>query len=74
MNIEKIKNNLENNKGKTLNFKFNGSRNQIETFSGTIENTYNYVFLVKVDNDSEQIRSFSYSDVLTESLEIFIDK
>ena len=74
MNIEKIKNNLENNKGKTLNFKFNGSRNQTEIFSGTIENTYNYVFLVKVDNDSEQIRSFSYSDVLTESLEIFTDK
>lgn len=74
MNIKMIKSNLENNKGKILNFKFNGSRNQIETFSGTIENTYNYIFLVKVDNENEQIRSFSYSDVLTESLEIFIDK
>ena len=57
-----------------MNFKFNGSRNQIENFSGTIENTYNYVFLVKVNNDAEQIRSFSYTDVLTDSLEIFIDK
>jgi len=74
MNIEKIRINLERNKGKTLNFKFNGSRNQTEIFTGTIENTYNYVFLVKVDNDNEQIRSFSYSDVLTESLEIFSDK
>lgn len=74
MNIEKIKINLENNRGKTFNFKFNGSRNQTEIFSGTIENTYNYVFLVKVDNDNEQIRSFSYTDVLTESLEIFVDK
>ena len=74
MNIEKIKNNLENNKGKVLSFKFNGSRNQIEHFKGTIKNTYHYVFLVKVDNENEQIRSFSYSDVLTESLEIFIDK
>ena len=74
MNIEKIKVNLENNKGKLLNFKFNGSRNQTETFTGTIENTYNYVFLVKLDNDNEQSRSFSYSDVLTESLEIFVDK
>lgn len=74
MNIEKIKTNLENNKGKVLNFKFNGTRNQTETFKGTIENTYNYVFLVKVDNENEQLRSFSYSDVLTESLEIFIDK
>lgn len=74
MNIEKIKKDLEKNKGKTLNFKFNGSRNQIETFSGSIENTYNCVFLVKLDNGSEQLRSFTYSDVLTENLEIFIDK
>lgn len=74
MNIEKIKNKIEKNKGKILNFKFNGSRNQIETFSGSIENTYNYVFLVKLDNGTEQIRSFSYSDVLIENLEIFIDK
>lgn len=74
MNIEKIKHKLEQNKGRLLNFKFNGTRNQTEFFSGTISNTYNYVFLIKLDNDTEQIRSFSYSDVLTENLEIFIDK
>ncbi len=74
MNIEKIKQDLESRKGESLNFRFNGSRNQIEEFCGTIENTYNYVFLVKVDNDNEQIRSFTYTDVLTDSLEIFIDK
>ena len=74
MNIEKIKNDLEKNKGKTLNFRFNGARNQTETFSGVISNTYNSVFLVKIDNEIEQIRSFSYSDVLTENLEIFIEK
>ena len=74
MNIQKIKNVLEQSKGLKLKFKFNGIRNQIEKFSGTIENTYNSIFLVKVDNDNEQIRSFSYVDVLTESLEIFDDK
>ncbi len=73
MNIEKIKTDLENNKGKVLKFKFNGARNQVEEFSGTIENTYNYVFLVKLDDDNKQIRSFSYTDILTESLEIFTD-
>lgn len=74
MNIEKIKQDLESRKGESLNFRFNGSRNQIEEFCGTIENTYNYVFLVKVDNDNGQIRSFTYTDILTDSLEIFIDK
>ena len=74
MNIEKIKNSLVENKGRKFSFKFNGSRNQREEFKGTIANTYNYIFLVKVDNDAEQIRSFSYTDILTESLEIFDDK
>ncbi len=73
MNIEKIKSRLEESKGKTLKFKFNGARNQVEEFNGVIENTYNYVFLVKIQDDSKQIRSFSYTDILTESLEIFID-
>ena len=74
MNIEKIKTNLEKNKGKILKFRFNGARNQTETFAGVISNTYNSVFLIKLDNETEQIRSFSYSDILTENLEIFMDK
>lgn len=74
MNIQKIRNNLETKKGKKISFKYNGSRNQIEEFTGTIESTYNYVFLIKVDSDNEQLRSFAYTDILTESLEIFDDK
>lgn len=74
MNIEKIRNNIENSVGKKKNFRFNGSRNQIEEFSGTIENVYNYIFLIKIDNENESLRSFSYTDILTESLEIFDDK
>ena len=69
--IEKIRLKIEENKGKELNFRFNGSRNQIEEFSGIIEKTYNYIFTVKLSNEASQIRSFSYSDVLTDSLEIF---
>lgn len=73
MNISKIKENLEQNKGKIIRFKFNGSRNQIEEFEGTIENTYNYIFVVRLEQNKEQLKSFSYSDVLTENLEIFIE-
>ena len=74
MNIEKIKSNVEDIKGKKRIFRFNGSRNQIEQFSGTVENVYNYIFLVKIDNENESLRSFSYTDILTDSLEIFDDK
>ena len=48
MNISKIKNDVEYIKGKKKIFRFNGGRNQIEEFAGTIENVYNYVFIVKI--------------------------
>ena len=73
MNIEKIKDKIERNKGKTIRFKFNGSRNQTEEFTAIIENTYNYVFVVRLENGKEQLKSFSYSDILTENLEIFVE-
>ena len=67
MNIKKIRMQLEQNKGKTLHFRFNGSRNQIEEFSATIIDTYPSVFIVKVI-DSSLVKSFSYSDVLIRKL------
>lgn len=71
--IDKIKLKIEENKGRELNFRFNGSRNQIEEFTGIIDKTYNYLFTIKLSNNSNIIKSFSYSDVLTESLEILIN-
>ena len=70
--ISKIKEELEQVIGKTLHFRFNGARNQIEEFDGCIENTYNFIFTIKTIGD-ERIKSFTYSDVLIENLEI-IDK
>lgn len=71
--ISKIKEQLKENVGKTLHFRFNGARNQIEEFDGCIENTYNFIFTIKPIND-ERIKSFTYSDVLIENLEIFDNK
>lgn len=72
MNIKNIKTNLEKNKGKILRFKFNGARNQTEEFFGTIENMYNYVFVVRLADTKQQVKSFSYADILTESLQVFV--
>jgi len=67
MNIEKVKDRINLYKGKVINFKFNGTRNKIEEFSGMIVDTYPSIFIVKaVDNDA--IKSFSYSDVLIHKL------
>ena len=68
--ISKIKEQLSDKVGEELHFKFNGARNQIEEFDGYIENTYNYIFTIKVNDENNTIKSFTYSDVLTLNLEI----
>lgn len=66
MTLEKIKNNIDNNLGKPVKIVYNGSRNKILEYNGVIVETYNYIFIVKL-NDKEMM-SFSYTDVLTNSI------
>ncbi len=67
MTIEKVKDKVNSYKGKNLKFRFNGSRNQIEEFEGTIINTYDAVFIIRL-HDNQMIKSFSYSDMLIKKL------
>lgn len=69
MNIDKVRNEVKSNEGKILHFKFNGSRNQIVEFDGKIIETYSAIFVVKLV-DTENVKSFSYSDLITSNLEI----
>lgn len=68
MNIEKIKEIVQDNQNRTINFRFNGNRNQSEEFKGKIVDAYKTVFLIKLDNN--MIRPFTYTDVLIGNLEI----
>ena len=74
MNTEMIKERLNLQKGKTLHFRYNKTRNQKEEFQGMIENTYSKIFIVREKDNNDQIRAFCYSDVLTNSLEILPKK
>ena len=69
--INKIKEDIKSKKGKVLKFRHNGSRNQIEEFEGIIVDTYNYIFTIKTIDDKSVIKSFSYSDILIDNLEIY---
>ena len=71
MNLDIVKEKINNLKGKKKNFRYNGSRNQIEEFNGVIINTYPAIFVIKSEED--KVRAFSYNDVITSNLEI-IDK
>lgn len=70
--IEKIQKKIYLLKGKNLNFRFVGSRNQTEEFNGMIIETYNHIFIIKCLN-SDKIKSFSYNDILTKNLSIDIN-
>ena len=70
MNIQKIKQFVSSNKGKTFAFKFKGARNQIDEFIGQIVESYNSVFIVKARGKVDRIKSYSYNDVLINNLEI----
>ncbi len=69
--INKIREDLITKKGKVLKFRHNGSRNQIEEFQGIIVGIYNYIFTVNTIGGKEEIKSFTYSDVLIGNLEIY---
>lgn len=68
--INKIREDLVNKKDKVFNFRYNGSRNQIEEFAGIIVGVYNYIFTIKILEKNE-IKSFTYSDILIGNLEIY---
>ena len=67
--INKIRDIILAKKGKILKFKYNGLRNQIEEFDGIIDGVYNYVFTIKTNDN--KIRSFTYTDILINNLEIY---
>ena len=71
MTIEKIKNDIGNNLGSNVKVIYNGSRNKREEYSGVITEMYNFIFIIKTKEEAK--KSFSYRDVLTNTVEVFFD-
>ncbi|HHW69471.1 MAG TPA: ABC transporter permease [Tenericutes bacterium] len=70
MTIEQVKNKLNNYLGKRVVIKYNLGRNKFENYDVIIKELYNNVFLVEIDNNGKEIKSFSYSDVITKTIHI----
>ena len=66
--IWEIRSKLNDYIGKEAVIKYNLGRNKFEQYHVTIKELYDYVFLVEL-NGSEK-KSFSYSDVLTNTIKI----
>ena len=67
-----IKTALDSNLGKRLLLKANGGRRKTVERFGTLAETYPAVFVIELDQDENAFErvSYSYADVLTETVEL----
>ena len=71
MSIKKVKDELNNHIGEKAVIKCNMGRNKYEKYHVIIKELYNNVFLVETEgNLYTQIKSFSYSDIITKTIKI----
>jgi uncharacterized protein Veg len=74
--LSEVKRNIDRCIGQKVQLKANKGRKKGLIKEGIIENTYPSIFVVKFENDYETTRrvSFSYTDVLTNAVELFVCK
>ena len=71
--ISEIKKDLEVFVGSRIRLKANRGRNRIIEKEGVLESIYPNIFVVKVNERKvEQRVSYTYADVLTETVELFV--
>jgi len=71
--IRKVKSSVDKNIGNKVKIRANRGRHKIDITEGIIRETYPSIFLVEVVNkidDSTQKISFSYTDVLTNDVQM----
>lgn len=73
-----IKSSLDSYVGERVVLRANKGRKKISIKEGIIEKTYPSIFIIRVDGEVTQdigrAVSYSYSDILTKSIELFICK
>lgn len=62
MNIELIKNEIENHLNERVVIEVYGMRNKNFKYEGTIKSAYPYLFTVEIDGTQ---KSFNYADLIT---------
>ncbi|OFI06175.1 hypothetical protein CLOACE_12080 [Clostridium acetireducens DSM 10703] len=65
-----IKKDIERHVGQKVVLKANGGRRKIFVNKGVIEKTYPSIFIIRLDNDTQRKVSYSYSDVLTKTVQL----
>ena len=71
MSLEEIKEAIKNLKGKPVSMEVNNGRKKMVHYHGVIEDIYNSVFVVKIeDEENVNKKSYSFSEVLCGDVKI----
>lgn len=72
--LTKIKKDVEESVGKKVILKANKGRKKITVREGILESAYPSLFVVKISNQYDSVRrvSYTYSDILTETVEVTV--
>lgn len=68
--LASIRMDIENHIGEQVTLKANGGRRKVLVNKGTIEKTYPNIFVIRLDQDTQRTVTYSYSDVLTKTVQI----
>lgn len=69
--IATIKRDIECHLGEKVTLKANGGRKKILVNNGVIESVYPSIFVVRLESDNERTVTYSYSDVLTKTVQLY---
>lgn len=65
-----IKNEIDDHIGEKVTLRANNGRRKIIISNGILEKTYTSIFVVRLEDDAQRTVTYSYSDVLTKTVQI----
>ena len=74
MNIYTVKKYLSKRVGKVAHIKYSLGRNKYEEYIVKLDKLYSNVFTVIIQNRKEEIKCFSYNDIVMRQLKIDFNK
>lgn len=69
--IATIKRSIEDHVGEKVTLKANGGRKKILVNNGVIESAHPSIFVVRLESDNQRTITYSYSDVLTKTVQLY---
>ena len=68
--LDSIKRNIEEHLGQKVVLKANSGRKRVVVNNGVIEKTYPSIFVVRLESGTQRKVTYSYSDVLTKTVQL----